>query len=366
MNNHVTILEINGNALVHNLNYFKQKLNPKTKILAVVKASGYGSDALQIAKFLKDKVDYFAVAYTSEGIALREANIKTPILVLHPQIPNLQAIIDFDLEPNLYNFSIFTAFLKLAEDNSLSNYPVHLKFNTGLNRLGFHFKDVPKIITLLKETTHIKVAYLFSHLAASEDKNEQSFTKNQINRFSEISTEFYRNLEYKPMLHMLNTSGVINYPKAQFNMVRIGIGLYGFGNHKKETAQLKNTHNLKSIISQIHTIEKGETVGYNRAFTANKQSKTATIPIGHADGLSRKLGNKKGFVLLNNKQAPIVGNVCMDMIMVDVTEIDCKEGQEVIIFNTQEMIQHIADVSETICYETLTGISHRITKTLSV
>ena len=366
MNNHVTILEINGNALVHNLNYFKQKLEPKTKILAVVKASGYGSDALQITEFLKDKVDYFAVAYTSEGIALREANIKTPILVLHPQIPNLQAIIDFDLEPNLYNFSIFTAFLKLAEDNSLSNYPVHLKFNTGLNRLGFHFKDVPKIITFLKETTHIKVAYLFSHLAASEDKNEQSFTKNQINRFSEISTKFYKNLEYKPMLHMLNTSGVVNYPKAQFNMVRIGIGLYGFGNNKKETAQLKNTHNLKSIISQIHTIEKGETVGYNRAFTANKQSKTATIPIGHADGLSRKLGNKKGFVLINNKKAPIVGNVCMDMIMVDVTEIDCAEGQEVIIFNTQEMIQHIADVTETISYETLTGISHRITKTLTV
>ncbi len=366
MNNHVTILEINGNALVHNLNYFKQKLKPKTKILAVVKASGYGSDAIQIAEFLKDKVDYFAVAYTSEGIALREANIKIPILVLHPQTPNLQAIIDFDLEPNLYNFSIFTAFLKLAEDNSLSNYPVHLKFNTGLNRLGFHFKDVPKIITLLKETTHIKVAYLFSHLAASEDKNEQSFTKNQINRFSEISTEFYKNLDYKPMLHMLNTSGVINYPKAQFNMVRIGIGLYGFGNNKKETAQLKNTHNLKSIISQIHTIEKGETVGYNRAFTANKQSKTATIPIGHADGLSRKLGNKKGFVLINNKKASIVGNVCMDMIMVDVTEIDCVEGQEVIIFNTQEMIQHIADVTETISYETLTGISHRITKTLTV
>ena len=165
---------------------------------------------------------------------------------------------------------------------------------------------------------------------------------------------------------MLNTSGVINYPKAQFNMVRIGIGLYGFGNNKKETALLKNTHNLKSIISQIHTIEKGETVGYNRAFTANKQSKTATIPIGHADGLSRKLGNKKGFVLINNKKAPIVGNVCMDMIMVDVTEIDCTEGQEVIIFNTQEMIQHIADVTETISYEILTGISHRITKTLSV
>jgi alanine racemase len=366
MNNHVTVLEIDGNALAHNLNYFKQKLQSQTKILAVVKASGYGSDALQVAEFLKDKVDYFAVAYTSEGIALRKADIKNPILVLHPQTPNLQAIIDFKLEPNLYNFNIFNAFSKLAKDISLLHYPVHLKFNTGLNRLGFNFKDVPKIITHLKETTHIKVAYLFSHLAASEDEEEKHFTMNQINDFTKISTEFYKSLDYKPMLHMLNTSGVINYPKAQFNMVRIGIGLYGFGNTKKETAQLKNTHNLKSIISQIHTVATGETVGYNRAFIAKEQSKTATIPIGHADGLSRKLGNKNGYVLINDKKAPIIGNVCMDMIMVDVTKIDCKEGQEVIIFNNQIMIQHIADASETIPYETLTGISHRITKTLTV
>ena len=366
MNNHVTVLEINGNALVHNLNYFKKKLHPKTKILAVVKAFGYGGDALQIAEFLKDKVDYFAVAYTNEGIALRKANIKNPILVLHPQIPNLQDIIDFELEPNLYSFSIFNAFLKLAKKSSLSNYPIHIKFNTGLNRLGFNFKDISRIIGSLKETSHVKVAYLFSHLAASEDKNEERFTRNQIHDFTKISLEFNEKLDNPPMLHMLNTSGVINYPEAQFNMVRVGIGLYGFGNSKKETAELKNTHNLTSIISQIHTVASGETVGYNRAFTAPRQSKTATIPIGHADGLSRKLGNKKGYVLINNKKAPIIGNVCMDMIMVDVTEIDCKEGQEVIIFNTQEMIQHMADVSETIPYETLTDISHRITKTLTI
>jgi alanine racemase len=166
------------------------------------------------------------------------------------------------------------------------------------------------------------------------------------------------------MLHILNTSGVVNYPNAQFDMVRIGIGLYGFGNDEKETAHLKNTHNLKSIISQIHHIERGETVGYNRAFKAKKATKTATIPVGHADGLSRRLGNKKGFILINNQKAPIIGNVCMDMIMVDITTIDCKEGDEVIIFNTQEMIQHIADISETIVYETLTVISPRIKKIL--
>ena len=364
MNNHVTVLEIDGNALVHNLNYFKGKLEPETKILAVVKAFGYGSDAVQIAKHLEDKVDYFAVAYAIEGIALREAGVETPILVLHPHVQNIASIVEHRLEPCLYNFRIFDAFLKLADETPLMNYPLHLKFNTGLNRLGFWHTDIPKVIASLKETTHVKVASLFSHLAASEDLEEQEFTINQINNFAYIAQQFYKHLGYEPMLHILNTSGVINYPKAQFNMVRIGIGLYGFGNDEKETVLLKNTHNLKSIISQIHIIEPGETVGYNRAFTAKRQSKTATIPIGHADGLSRRLGNKKGYVLINNKKAYIIGNVCMDMIMVDITKIDCKEGDEVIIFNNQEMIQHIADVSETIPYETLTAISQRVNKVL--
>tara|TARA_R110002126_G_scaffold291479_3_gene453094 strand:- start:21681 stop:22781 length:1101 start_codon:yes stop_codon:yes gene_type:complete len=364
MNNHVTILEIDGNALTHNLNYFKKKLKPTTKILAVVKAFGYGSDGVLVAKYLQDKVDYFAVAYAHEGIALREAGIETPILVLHPQIPNLQAIVHYKLEPNLYNFKIFEAFLKLADETPLMNYPIHLKFNTGLNRLGFWHTDIPKIIADLKETNHIKVHSLFSHLAASEDAEEQDFTINQINNFAYIAQQFYKHLGYEPMLHILNTSGVVNYAKAQFDMVRVGIGLYGFGNDDNETAQLKNTHNLKSIISQIHLIQPGETVGYNRAFVAKRPTKSATIPIGHADGLSRKLGNKKGFVLINNQKAKIIGNVCMDMIMVDVTKIDCKEGDEVIIFDHQKMLKHIADVSETIVYETLTAISPRVKKVL--
>jgi alanine racemase len=364
MNNHVTVLEIDGNALLHNLNYFKQKLQSQTKILAVVKAFGYGSDGVQVAKFLEDKVAYFAVAYTHEGVALREAGIQTPILVLHPHIQNLQSIIDFKLEPGLYNFNIFNAFLQLATEASLLNYPVHIKFNTGLNRLGFYPTEIPKILTALKQINQVKVQALFSHLAASEDLEEVDFTTNQIMNFEKIVQQFNIHLGYAPMLHILNTSGVVNYPNAQFDMVRIGIGLYGFGNDEKETAQLKNTHNLKSIISQIHHIEPGETVGYNRAFKAKKATKTATIPVGHADGLSRRLGNKKGFILINNQKAPIIGNVCMDMIMVDITKIDCKEGDEVIIFNTQEMIQHIADISETIVYETLTVISPRIKKIL--
>lgn len=364
MNNHVTVLEIDSNALLHNLNYFKQKLKPETKVLAVVKAYGYGSDGIQVAKFLQDKVDYFAVAFTNEGVALREAGVEKPILVLHPHIQNLQSIIDFRLEPNLYNFNIFNAFLQLADETPLMNYPIHIKFNTGLNRLGFWHTDVPKILSQLKETNHVKVQSLFSHLAASEDIEERDFTINQINNFAYIVQQFYKHLKYEPMLHILNTSGVVNYPQAQFDMVRIGIGLYGFGNDKEETSQLKNTHNLKSIISQIHLIKPGETVGYNRAFIAKRNTKTATIPIGHADGLSRRLGNKEGYVLINNQKAPIIGNVCMDMIMVNVTKIDCKEGDEVIIFNSQQMIQDIADVSETIVYETLTAISQRVNKML--
>ena len=364
MNNHVTVLEIDGNALEHNLNYFKKKLNPETKILAVVKAFGYGSDSVKIAAFLQDKVDYFAVAYTHEGIALREADIKTPILVLHPQIQNLQSIVNYRLEPNLYNFKIFDAFLKLSDEAPLMNYPIHLKFNTGLNRLGFWHTDIPKIITTLKETNHVKVASIFSHLAASEDLEEQDFTINQINNFAYIAQQVYKHLGYEPMLHILNTSGVVNYAKAQFDMVRVGIGLYGFGNDDKETALLKNTHNLTSIISQIHIIKPGETVGYNRAFVAKRQSKTATIPVGHADGLSRRLGNKKGYVLINNQKAKIIGNVCMDMIMVDVTKIECNEGDQVIIFNTQDMLKNIAAISETIVYETLTAISQRVKKML--
>ena len=244
------------------------------------------------------------------------------------------------------------------------NYPIHIKFNTGLNRLGFWHTDIPKIISQLKETNHIKVASIFSHLAASDDVKEEEFTTNQINDFAYIVKQFYTHLDYKPIIHVLNTSGIVNYPQAQFDMVRLGIGLYGFGNDKEETKQLKNVVSLTSIISQIHLIEPGETVGYNRAFTANKPMKTATIPIGHADGISRKLGNEKYSVLVNNQKATIIGNVCMDMIMVDITTIDCNEGDAVILFNSQEMVNEIAEKAETISYEILTAISQRVKRLL--
>jgi alanine racemase len=364
MSNHVTVLEIDGNALQHNLQYFKDKLNPKTKILVVVKAFGYGSDAAKVAKLLEKDVDYFAVAYTDEGIALRNHGIETPILVLHPQVQNLELIIQHQLEPNLYNFTVFNAFLKLADEKPLLNYPIHLKFNTGLNRIGFWHNDVPKILSQIQDSNHLKIASIFSHLAASDDLSEEEFTNNQINNFAYIAKQFYEHLNYKPMIHILNTSGIVNFSKAQFDMVRLGIGLYGFGNDEKETNQLKNVFNLTSIISQIHLIEPGESIGYNRAFTANKPMKTATIPIGHADGISRKVGNEKYSVLVNNQPAEIISNVCMDMIMIDITNIQCSEGDEVILFNSQEMILAMANAAETISYEILTAISQRVKRLL--
>ena len=364
MNNHVTVLEIDGKALEHNLHYFKNKLHQNTKILAVVKAFGYGGDGVQIASFLKNKVNYFAVAYAHEGEALRDADIATPILVLHPQIQNFDQIALHQLEPSIYNLKTLTAFLAYAEDKALMAYPIHLKFNTGLNRLGFSEEEIPLIIDCIKKSKHVKIKSILSHLAASEDVNEQDFTLRQINNFKQIIQEVCRHLNYTPIAHILNTSGVINYPEAQFDMVRIGIGLYGFGNDKTETSHLKNSHILKSTISQTHVVKIGETVGYNRAFKAIKNTKIATIPIGHADGLSRKLGNGNGSVTILNQKALIVGNVCMDMIMVDVTDINCKEGDDVFIFKTQEDILTISNVSETISYEILTMISQRIKRLL--
>ena len=364
MNNHVSVLEISGNALEHNLQYFKNKLHQKTKILAVVKAFGYGSDANKVAYFLKDKVDYFAVAYAHEGISLRKAKITTPILVLHPQIQNFDEIISNQLEPSIYNLKTLNTFITQAKKKEIKSYPIHLKFNTGLNRLGFSKVNIPKIMEIICNSKHVKIKSVLSHLAASEDSNERPFTLNQLQSFKEIITQVYDYLEYTPMAHTLNTSGVINYPEAQFDMVRIGIGLYGFGNNKKETSQLKNSHILKSIISQIHIAKKGETVGYNRAFKASKDTTIATIPIGHADGLSRKLGNGNGHITIQNQSAPIVGNVCMDMIMVDITGIECSEGDHVFIFETQEDILNISNLSETISYEILTLVSQRIKRSL--
>ncbi len=318
-----TILEIDLKALKHNFEYLKSKLNTNTKFLAVVKAFGYGSEAVEISKYLQElNVDYFAVAYVREGISLRNAGITKPIMVLHPQPVNFKTIIEQCLEPSLYSPKNLKEFIKIAETEKQSDYPVHIKFNTGLNRLGFWKNDLEFIINALKRTSSIKVKSIFSHLAASEDLNEKEFSLNQIKSFKKMASKLIDLLGFKPWLHICNTSGILNYPEAHFDMVRSGIGLYGFGNSQKENKNLVPIASLKSVISQINLIEKGETVGYNRGFKSTSFQKTATIPIGHADGIGRQYGHGKGFVTINSKKAPIIGNVCMDMIMVNITDID--------------------------------------------
>jgi len=360
-----TILEINLAHLTHNYTYLRSKLNPEVKLLAVVKAAGYGSDAIVIAKHLeKIGADYFAVAYVSEGIALRDAGIQTPILVLHPQPINFSTLIAYQLEPSLYSPRILKEFITIAKAKNQEAYPVHIKFNTGLNRLGLWENDVDYIMDRLNDTDSIKIRSLFSHLAASEDHKEKEFTINQINSFKKTASEMIDKLGYTPILHQCNTSGILNYPEAHFDMVRAGIGLYGYGNETIYYDKLKPVASLKSVISQIHMLEPGETLGYNRAFIADGFIKTATIPIGHADGIGRQYGNKKGFVTIHGKKAFIIGNVCMDMIMIDITNIDCKEGDEVIIFDNSSSAAIIAEGAGTISYELLTAISPRVKRVI--
>lgn len=356
-----TVLEINLTALGENYQYLKSKLKSNTKLLGVVKAFAYGSDSVIIAKELETLgIDYLAVAYVNEGIVLRDAGIKTPILVLHPQPENFEILIDRCLEPNLYNERVLKHFINIASAKKQIDYPVHLKFNTGLNRLGFNNSEVENILTNLRTTTTIKVASLFSHLAASEDLNEIEFSKAQISSFKAIAENISKKLNYQPKLHMCNTSGILYYPEAQFDMVRSGIGLYGFSNIPKEQKNFRPIATLKTIISQIHTIKKGESVGYNRAFKSEGNLVTATIPIGHADGISRAYGNGKGWVIIQGTKALIIGNVCMDMMMVNVTGIDCKEGDEVIVFGEQNKVDELAEKINSISYELLTAISQRV------
>lgn len=356
-----TVLEIDLNALGHNYRYLASKIKKDTKILAVVKAFGYGSESVAVAKELVALgVDYFAVAYAAEGEALRDAGIETPILVLHPLPDNFDLIVNRCLEPSIYSQKMLDAFVSYAKKQRQHAYPIHVKFNTGLNRLGFSEEDLNTITNKLEKTQAVTVKSVFSHLAASEDVSEQSFTRTQLERFRSISEKIIARLPYTPLLHTLNTSGIINYPNAQYDMVRTGIGLYGFGNHPDETSKLRPVATLKTVISQIHTINKGDTVGYNRAFTAPKTMRTATLPIGHADGISRAYGNGKGWVSIHGKKAKITGNVCMDMVMVDVSEIECEEGDEVVVFGEQPTAGELAEAVQSIPYELLTAISQRV------
>ncbi|MBP9793378.1 MAG: bifunctional UDP-N-acetylmuramoyl-tripeptide:D-alanyl-D-alanine ligase/alanine racemase [Flavobacterium sp.] len=358
---HETILEINLNAISHNLNYFKSKLQPKTKLMVMVKAFGYGSGSYEIAKLLAHhKVDYLGVAFADEGIELRKAGIELPIMVMNPEMTSFQTIVQNRLEPEIYNFRVLKAFLKLVEAKKLENYPIHIKLNTGMNRLGFDTEDLPELVAILKQSKSVLVKSILSHLASSDVPEHREFTLQQIETFDKNAKSLTQGLEIKPIRHICNTSGISNYPQAQFDMVRLGIGLYGVSNEDHEQLNLENVGTLKSVISQIRTIDVGESVGYVRRFVATQPTKVATIPIGYADGISRLWGNGVGYVIVNGKQAPIIGSICMDMLMVDVTGIPCFEGGDVIIFGANPSVNTIAKATNTIPYEILTSISARV------
>jgi alanine racemase len=359
--NHETVLEINLDALSHNLNFYKSKLSPKTKIMVMVKAFGYGNGGYEIAKLLEhNNVDYLGVAFADEGISLRKAGIKIPIMVLNPENSSFHAMIAYDLEPEIYSLTGLQAFLKVAKQQNITSYPIHLKVDTGMHRLGFESHDLTELKILLKNNNFIEVKSIFSHLAASDDLTFKEFTELQFNRLQSFYEEISGSLQKKPIRHILNTSGIFNYPHYQLEMVRLGVGLYGAGNSTLENNHLQNVSTLKSIISQIRTVEKEESIGYSRKYIVEKTIKVATIPIGYADGIRRSWGNGVGHILVHNQKAPILGNICMDMLMVDVTEINCNAGDEVIIFGEQLTVNEIAEKTNTISYEILTGISQRV------
>lgn len=354
-----TTVEIKLKNLKKNLDYLKSKINSQTKFMAVVKAFSYGSDSRVVSKELERLgVDYLAVAYTQEGIDLRKFGIKTPILVLHPQENDFNDIINNNLEPSIYSFRILSIFIETLKKENKTTYPYQIKFNTGLNRLGFLKKDIQKLSQLIKPNLP---KYIFSHLGASEDLYEKKYTAKQIEEFLSIGKVLESELNTTLKKHLLNTSGILNYSDYQFDMVRSGIGLYGFGNDVKFKSNLKPILSLKTIISQIHEIKAGSSVGYNKGFTAKANTFIATLPIGHADGIGRQYGNGKGKVLIGDKMAKIVGNVCMDMLMVDVTELKCKEGDEVVFFDDNSYsAEEFSKNGNTISYELISSISRRI------
>lgn len=358
---HETVLEINLNAISHNLNFFKSKLKPATKMMVMVKAFGYGNGGFEIAKLLEHhKVDYLGVAFADEGISLKNLGIHLPIMVLNPENTSFPAIIQHQLEPEIYSLKGLRAFLKIAEQKKLKHFPIHIKLDTGMHRLGFEANTLDELIADLRGNQTIQVKSILSHMATSDDLKHKDFALSQIDLFEKLSSKLMTELQIKPIRHILNTSGISNYPDSQYDMVRLGIGLYGVSNDDEEQKYLENVGTLKSIISQIRTISAGDSVGYGRRFMAEKPTKIATIPIGYADGISRGWGNGVGFVTIRNEKAPIIGSICMDMLMVDVSGIDCKEGDAAVIFGESPTVNYIAQKLDTIPYEILTSISQRV------
>jgi alanine racemase len=362
---HQTVLEINLNALVNNLKVYQSILKPETKMMAMVKAFSYGSGSYEIANVLQfNRINYLAVAYADEGIELRKNGITLPIMVMNPEERSFEAMITHDLEPDIYSLSLlekFVGVLKLKRNNTDPHYKIHIEVETGMNRLGFESADIAILIEKIKSSESISIASIFSHLAASESAAYDEFTKEQIARFEEMSVAIKEQFNYSIIRHILNSSGIARHSYAQYDMVRLGIGLYGLDPTPSVQSLLLPVSSLRTTISQIKHVKAGDSVGYGRMGKVDQDKTIATVGIGYADGLSRKLSNGRGHMLVSNHLAPVIGNICMDMTMLDITGIEqVIEGDEVVVFGNNPRVEDIAQASETIPYEILTGVSSRV------
>lgn len=356
---HRTELEVDLTAMVHNLNYYRSLLHPNTKLTVMVKAFSYGSGSVEIARLLQyHRVDYLAVAIADEGVELRDAGITIPIIVMNPEAHSFQTMIEYRLEPEIYGLDILYSFEKALKNSGVDGYPIHIKLDTGMHRMGFMQNDLPELVDAISGNKNFHIRSLFSHLAGADESVHDDFTWQQINLFSEWCKTISSNFSYNIDRHILNSAGIVRFPEAQFEMVRLGIGLYGIGVGNKD--KLQNVSSLKTTISQIKTIEAQETVGYGRKGKLEQATRIGIIPIGYADGFSRRLSNGVGKVLVNGKICKVVGNVCMDMSMIDITNVEAEQGDSVTIFGSSYSVSEMATVLDTIPYEILTTISRRV------
>ena len=359
---HETTLEVNLNAMIDNLNYYRAMMHPNTKLVCMIKADGYGAGAVEIAKTLQDhRADYLAVAVADEGATLRRNGISSNIMIMNPEMTAFKTMFDYDLEPEVYSFRLLEALIKAAEKEGITGFPVHIKLDTGMHRLGFDpEKDVPRLIERLHNQNALIPKSVFSHFVGSDADQFDDFSQQQFERFDKGSRMLQAAFEHHILRHIDNSAGIEHFPQRQLDMCRLGLGLYGI--NPRTNAIINNVSTLRTTILQLRKVKAGDTVGYSRRGAIEHDSVIAAIPIGYADGLNRRLGNRNGYCLVNNQRAEYVGNICMDVAMIDVTGIDCNEGDRVEIFGDNLPVTVLSDALQTIPYEVLTGISNRVNR----
>ena len=357
---HETTLNVNLEAIAENLNFYRSFLRPETKITCMVKASAYGAGAVEIAKTLQDRgVDYLAVAVADEGAELRRAGIRTGIIVMNPEMSAFHTLFEYDLEPEIYNFKLLEALIHAAEKEGVQGFPVHIKLDTGMHRLGFNpLTEIPQLIDRLHHQTAVIPRSVFSHFVGSDSPEFDAFSDRQFQLYDEASRTLQTAFSHKILRHICNSAGIERFPERHLDMVRLGLGLYGID--PIDNRRLHQVTSLHTTILQIRNVPQGDSIGYSRRTVTDRPSHIATLPIGYADGLNRRLGNRNGYCLVNGKKAPYMGNICMDVCMIDVTGIDCQEGDTVEIFGDNLPVTVLSDLLETIPYEVLTSVSNRV------